>query len=566
MLALTGCTAALLGVFATEPPAEIRVARFGAMPNDGQDDTQAFLDAFREAQETGAKRIVLRPGRYDLTAGANAADANTLFAFHDLDGLTVDGGGAELWVSGATNLFAFTRCRDVTVRNLAVDSPRPPFSVGEVIAAEPRSFDVRVADEFPVVGGEGVSAYMDYDKATRLPAPHGLDVYGSVASTELIAPQTLRLHLDRDILLQVGRLVVLRHLVYGHDAFIFDHCSRVKVEDVTVYSTPGMGVVAIVCEDISLSRFDVRIRPGTQRLMSSTADASHFAGCKGTVSLTDCYYEGMGDDGANVKSGLYLTVLKRVDDHTVLGQHNLKMVDLPDPGDTMELIHADTLIAYASSGVRAASIEPGEGNVHRVTFADALPAELREGDVIGNASRAPRLRMKGCTVARNRARGVLCQTRDAVIEDCTFDHCTSAGVLVMTEVVYFYESIGTRDVTVRGCRFLGCNYGAASAESALQAFAWVKDWAYPPRPGVHHGVTFEDNVIAGTDEAAIFAAGVDGLTIRGNTIERACRDPRRDLGHDAVHVISSSDVVIEGNATDPAAQGQGFGAAVTVAE
>jgi len=43
----------------------------------------------------------------------------------------------------------------------------------------------------------------------------------------------------------------------------------------------------------------------------------------------------------------------------------------------------------------------------------------------------------------------------------------------MTEVVHFFESIGTRDVTVRNCRFENCNYGAASADAALQAFAWV---------------------------------------------------------------------------------------------
>ena len=45
--------------------------------------------------------------------------------------------------------------------------------------------------------------------------------------------------------------------------------------------------------------------------MSATADAAHFGGCKGTVSLEDCTFEGMGDDGVNVKSGLYLTVVER---------------------------------------------------------------------------------------------------------------------------------------------------------------------------------------------------------------------------------------------------------------
>lgn len=564
-----GCAAIALGTAAAgavQPGNVVDIAAFGALPDDGQDDTPAFLAAFAEVARTRAERLVLHPGRYDLMAGANPDSPSTLFPIADLNGFTLDGGGAELMVSGATSLFYFANCQDVRLTGFSVDSPRAPFSVGEVIAAESRWFDVRVDEEFPVQGGEAVGAFMDYDPGTGLPARQGLDVYNGVERTELIAPQTLRVHLAWDIPVPVGRLVVLRHWVYGHNAIVLQRCRNVSVEDVTVYTTPGMGLVGIVSEDISLTRFNVLIRPGTRRLMSATADATHFAGCKGTVSLTDCVFEGMGDDGANIKSGLYLTVLERVDDHTILGQHNLKMVDLPDPGDTMEMIRRETLLTYASGRVRAASLDPTEGNIHRVEFEDPLPVELQAGDVIGNASRTPRLRMKGCTVRRNRARGVLCQTRDAIIEDSTFEHCTSSGVLVMTEVTHFYESIGTRDVTVRNSRFIDCNYGAASSEAALQAFAWMGGMGYPPEPGVHARILFEGNTFVGTDGAAIFAAGVDGLTVRGNSIEGASRSPRNEIGQHAVYIMSSTGVVVQDNAIDTAAQGDGFREAVRLPE
>ncbi len=566
---LAVCAVAALGLAslgASAAPATIDVAHFGAVPNDGKDDTDALLAAFREAARTGAKRLVLHKGRYDLTAGRNPDNAHTLFAIGDAGGLTIDGGGAELMVSGATTLFGFSNCRSVTIQRLTIDSPRAPFSVGKVLAAEKRWFDVEMPAEFPVKGGEAVGAFMDYDPVTKLPAHNGLDVYNAVDRTELLRPQVLRVHLSRDIPVPVGRLVVLRHYVYGYNAIEFHRSKDVRVRDITVYSTPGMGCIGIVCENVSLERFRVLTKPGTQRLMSATADGSHFGGCKGTVSLKDCVFEGMGDDGVNVKSGLYLTVKERVDDHTVLGQHNLKMADVPDAGDTMEMMDTEDLLTYGSGKVESAATVPSTENVIRVRFAEALPADLKVSDVIGNASRAPKFRMTGCTVRRNRARGVLCQTRDALIENCTFQDTTSAGVLVMTEVVYFYESIGTRDVTVRNCRFLNCNYGAASAEAALQAFAWLKDFAYPPKPGVHHRVLFERNTIRGTDDAAIFAAGVEGLTIRGNTIEQACRAPRRDLGRDAIHVVSSSNVVLDNNTIDAAKQGKGFKKDVSVAE
>jgi len=553
--------------WAEVPPAAskaVDVTQFGARPDDDGDDTQAFVAAVDEIQSGSVRRLLIPPGRYHLTAGGNPKSPSVLFPFSKLDGLEIEGTGAELLVSGVTGLFLFDGCRNVSVRGLSFDSPRPAFSVGMVTASAARYFDVAVEPEYPVVGGEAVPAFMDYDPETRLPMPNGLDIYGGVEHTELLGPQMLRVHLSRNLNVPVGHLMVLRHQVYGSQALEFRRCSDVEVNDCTVYTVPGMGLVASVCENVTLKNFNVIKRPGSRRPMSATADGSHFGGCKGTVLLEDCTFEGMGDDGANIKSGLYLSIRKRLDDHTVLAQHNLKMVDLPDPGDTLEMSHVDTLDPFASGKVRQAVLEPGEEHLHRVTFEEALPTDLREGDVLGNASRAPVLRMRRCTVRANRARGVLCQTRDAIIEDCVFQDCTSAGVLVLTEVVHFFESIGTRNVVVRNNLFKNCNYGAAAAEGSLCALAYLKDFAYPSKPGVHRDVVFANNRILGTNESAIFVVGVDGLTIRDNVIEDACRQGSRPFGSSAIRVLDCARVEIAGNTVNPSQQGEHFSKAVMV--
>ena len=59
---------------------------------------------------------------------------------------------------------------------------------------------------------------------------------------------------------------------------------------------PGMSLVGSVTTNITLKRYNVLLRPGSGRMMSATADATHFGGCKGTISLEDCTFEGMGDD------------------------------------------------------------------------------------------------------------------------------------------------------------------------------------------------------------------------------------------------------------------------------
>jgi len=68
-------------------------------------------------------------------------------------------------------------------------------------------------------------------------------------------------------------------------------------------------------------------------------------------------------------------------------------------------------------------------------------------------------------------------------------------------------------------------------------------------------VIFENNRII---NSAIFAVGVDGLTIRKNTIEKACEKPTRENGRNAIRVMNSARVVIEGNTIDPMQQAAGM--------
>ena len=162
----------------------------------------------------------------------------------------------------------------------------------------------------------------------------------------------------------------------------------------------------------------------------------------------------------------------------------------------------------------------------------------------------------------NRARGFLVQQRDAVVEDCRFENVTSGGVWIITETVHFYESIGSRNIVVRNNVFENCNYGGPLGDGVLCAYAIIQGWKPPPRPGIHKDILFEGNLIRKADNSAIHVSGTEGITIRGNVIEGACDRPTVDTGHSAIYVMSSKDVVIEGNAVDPEKQGDGFESAL----
>jgi len=304
---------------------------------------------------------------------------------------------------------------------------------------------------------------------------------------------------------------------------------------------------------MTIERMRVQPRPGSGHLISATADATHFNGCLGTIAITDSHFDGMGDDAINIKTGLYLKVLERVDDHTVLSMHNLGIESLPAAGDTMEFIRTATLIPYAEGKVASASIDPDKR--HRVRFVDPLPPQMEIGDVLGNATTVPRVRIRGCTVQRNRARGFLLQTRDVLVEDCTFRNCTSGGIFVMTETVHFYEAIGTRDVTVRRCTFDNCSYTGPLGEGVLLVGGYAPNFALPPEPGVHRNIRLEDNVIRGAHNAGIFVAGADGIVIRGNVIENTGRRPTREECRSGIFIMSSRNVEVTNNRLSGLAEG-----------
>jgi parallel beta-helix repeat protein len=96
----------------------------------------------------------------------------------------------------------------------------------------------------------------------------------------------------------------------------------------------------------------------------------------------------------------------------------------------------------------------------------------------------------------------------------------------------------------------------------LSAFAYLKDFAMPPRPGVHRNIVFENNTIDGSANCGIFAAGVDGIRIAGNTIRNACQSPTKPEGSAAVCIVNSSGAAVVNNRIDASRQGPGFRDAV----
>lgn len=535
---------------------KVLVTRYGAVPNDGQNDAEAVQKAIADCKAGGKPcTLFFPPGQFDFYD--NGVNKMATLLFNDMNNIEIMGSGSlktRLAFYSPRSAIGLYDCQSITIKRLSIEWPNPPFSTAEVLACDDKTLDVKVLPQFPVSDKTAVPAYMDFDAKTRLPRRQGWDAYNNVQKVEWLGPQVLRLHLFNPTPMEKGTWVLLRHVTYGCNAFSAMHCKDLAFEDVLIYSAPGMGIRCERCENVSLKKFDIRIKPGQDRLMSVTADGSHFMDCLGDIQIENCTMEGMGDDGVNV-GVMYLTIQEKVDDKTLVVGHNLKMPVPVEIGELMEFVDHATLRPYGQRTV--ARVEQlGKDALIRLTFDKPVPGDMKMGDVLGNLKLTPKVRIKGCHFGRNRARGILVQTHDAIIEDCTFEDCTSGGVWIATEVVFFYEGVGARNTIVRNNTFTNCCYAGPIGEGVLSCYSYLKDFKFPPEPGVHQNIIFENNVIDGSDNCGIFITGTTDIVLRDNVLKDVCRKPTREFADAAIYIMSSEDVTITGNKVLPSQQGK----------
>jgi len=445
----------------------ISVSDFGAVINDGKDDTPFILSALESCRGKDNAVLIFDMGTYDIH-GTQKNERGTFMPsieISDLDGLTIDGRGAELIGHDLSTMFHFKKCDRITVKNLTVDWDPLPYTQGKVVNMDSTFVDIEVVAPFTAQIGRPTEAILGYDIEKRRMARRFTDHYqkGYEKTSEIIQPGIMRLFIGRQDrfagkLPSVGDFIIARHQVYGYQSFQFSECSDVKLEHVYIYCNPGMGVTARNSRDIHISHLNVMLRPGSGRWMSCTADATNFSGCRGIVIMENCFFEGQGDDATNVRSGHYLLVDERLDDKRLRIKHGYRYAsgipESPQPGDIMEISSQDKpLIPYIKVSVRSVEVQEKE-NALIITFTEKLPENSGKGDIIANANSCPVLRIRNCTAIRNRARGFIIKTRDVIIENCTMQDICASAIGLEADVNAWWEAIGSEKVIIRNNRFI----------------------------------------------------------------------------------------------------------------
>jgi hypothetical protein len=531
-LALRGTASAVKG--------RVVVTDHGADPTGRKDASAAVSTAIAALPRSGGT-LVFPVGTYSFLP-----TEGTIMTFESLHGLTIEGNNSLLQFAGSARPFLFSGCSDLQVKNLRIDWLRPPFSQGIVKSAASDYFEILIDAQFPVQGNERIQALGEYDRATRLPAPNGVDAYGAVSSVTLTAPRTLRVSLAKPVGVTTGMTLVLRHQVYGSDAITLRSCIGTALSHITIYATPGLGVLGLGSTDITLENYIVATMPGSNRLLSTCADASHFVDCRGFLRISGCSFFGMGDDAVNAFAS-YWRVVRAIaaTSFEVAGRGGspIGAWQLPRSQDHLRFVDGKTLAPLSESTVAAAT---ANGPNAILTLTQPLRTPVPAGSLVCNLNGSPQLSVENCHFLGNRARGVVAHS-DARIEDNSFSGCSLAAILLAPDA-HWMEGPAVRNVSVARNKISNCGYGRSNDRRG----AVCVDTAHDPHPQVlgprvNGGIQIVDNVFGALPVAPVFCSSATRVSILRNTIAGSPKPQSNVKGPESIVLVNAAQAVLTGN-------------------
>lgn len=540
------------------------ISAFGLKANSSKNASPVLQKALAKikAEYKEGEKVILRfpEGRYEFHEKGAAVREYYIsnhdqtnpkkvgIALEDMKNLTLDGQGSEFVFHGRMLPVSLLRSENCLLKNFSIDFENPHIAQVKIVENDPQDgivfepapwVDYRIAkDSIFEAYGEGWTMRhswgIAFDGDTKHLVYNTSDIGCPTKGASEVAPRRIHAPGWKDARLVPGTVVAMRGWGRPTPGIFLSHDVNTTIENVKVHYAEGMGLLAQLCENITLEKFGVCLKGDADpRYFTTQADATHFSGCKGKIVSCNGLYEGMMDDAINVH-GTYMKVVKRVDDRTLVGRYMHGQswgFEWGCPGDEVQFIRSNTMELVGKQNkiisIRPYDKEQTEGaREFLITFQEPVDQVINEqsGFGIENLTWTPEVLFSGNVIRNNRARGSLFSTpRKTIVENNLFDHTSGAAILLCGDCNGWFETGACRHVIIRKNRFV-------NALTNLFQFTNAVISIYPEIPdlkgqqqyfhgGPEGGIVIEDNEFETFDAPILYAKSVDGLVFRNNTIK-----------------------------------------------
>ena len=407
--------------------------------------------------------------------------------------------GATLLIDGFMEPLTLKNCENITVSGLTIDHKRKPYSMGRIVSqqwsdktAGNGSLIVEFGAEYPMNEKIPMPRYALYDAyANRL--VH-YDEYRMVGR-EYLGENRFRVFVEGMHFDAVGMDFTVWHTFHYRPAILIENAVNTVLENVTINSQPGMGIVAHRSRDIYID--GLRVVPSVGAHLSTNTDATHFTSCKGTVRIENSVFDGQGDDSVNIHT--YYHMVERTGEKTCTirllspTKTHSQTADYPDEGDVLELTDMNSLSIVKTYRVKSRKMGKTLWESELV-LDEPLPQDCT-GMAFANATQSARLEFVNNFCRSHLARSILVKTKQALIEGNTIMDVVGTGIYVAAEAWWHEGICTTEDVVIRRNRVLHCGRTDNGARKRSSGGICVTIDAPQPGQATHRYVVIEDNDI-----------------------------------------------------------------------
>lgn len=563
------------------------------------DATPIVLSRILKAKEQPISEISFEKGTYHFypekgletfTRISNHGSwlVTTAFPINGLKNLIIDGQGSTFIFHGRMIPFMVDQSDNIKIKNVTIDWEVPFNSEGLVVAnnVEKKTFDIQISNKYPyeIRNGQLIFVKENYEHTigqsilfdpakvgvafqtedyTSLTTKTKTSVQSNIKSiaykypvdprspeqsrigsqdkliAEQLKPGIVRISNHTKKLPPVGLILIMKgdqSVNRVAPAIRINDTKNFVAENVTINHAGGMGFLAENSENVTLD--NLTITPSNGRMVSTTADATHFVGCRGKVTIKNSKFQNMLDDGVNVH-GAYQVVQDILSDNSIgvkMGHFQQQEFTIARTNDTLGIVRlADSF--FADNKLTVKSIDKRNGRYQIITFNEKLPVDLKPGDYVENLSAYPEVLVQNTIISKNRARGLLLSTpKKTIVENCTFGTEMEA-ILLAVESGFWYESGSVQDLTIRNntfndCQISGFDRGVIRFETDDES---------------HHiafkNIKIENNTFNQFDNLILEIKNTDGLEFTGNTIKNSGSHPILYSNNPAITVSTSKNIV-----------------------
>jgi len=532
----------------------IDVSEYGIHANT-KENTVAKINELIERLSDEPAIIVFPKGRYDFYPDSNYLkdyyESNTYdinpkrlaIFLHHKKNITIDAQGSDFIYHDHIQPITIDQCENITIKNLNIDWENPLTAEAEVLEADSTHILVSIDSlQFPHhVHDKGITLAADsWEAEWRLSGgswlieidqnhiipPHTGDhgcVNGNLQEVRYSAVSPSRVLMQGHFTKTpaIGNRLIIRHSSRDHAGIFLFHSTNLKLHNINVYHTSGLGILSQYCENLEFKKVNTIPNPHKNRFLSGHDDGLHFMACKGEIIIDSCSAQGLMDDPINIH-GTYVPLTEILSDSSLRCRfaHDMsKGLIWAEKGDTIGFVLKKNMQTKAYAIVsQFKSINEYD---FILKFNTALPEDIDTLFSLENMSWTPNVSITHCFAGSNRARGYLISTPGKVLIAHNVFETSGSAILIAGDANYWYESGAVRDITIRDNEFRWpCNSSSYQFCNAIISI-------YPEIPQLdsllpyHQNIRIENNSFHTADFPILYAKSVDGLYFNHNDITRS---------------------------------------------